>query len=187
MNMIKTMPSHDQIQEDEELDPEIVSAIIGAVDKAAHELKDALHGGCEVVVAIENFTSHSLELIKQSEHHNNGHFKESPEPLIGKTSIGLCSSEGGTGVGNKNYVLYSLNGADLLVYWHSARVGGKTYWMEVDEDCKFGDMSDNKILNHGKDNQQKGVIDGKCGHLLVKSSYGHDTIKISIYTEAQRA
>ena len=183
--MKTTMPSHDEIHDSEKLDPEIASATIGVVDNLVHELKDALHGGCEIVVAIENFTSHSLDLLRQSEHHNNGHFKEAPEPLIRKTSIGLCSSEGGSGSGNKNYVLYNLNGADLLVYWHSARVGGKTYWMDVNKDGKYREMSDNEILNHGKDNQAKGVINDKYGNFIVKSSYGQDTIKISVYMKAQ--
>jgi len=179
------MPDANQIQDNAKLDPEVAAAVKDDAGRAIHELKDALHEGCEVVVSIENYTTQCLAILKQSQSQNNGHFKEAPEPFILGTSIGLCSSEGGTGVGNKNYVLYGFAGMELLIYWHSARIGEKTYWIDFNDYEKYKNKDDKEILNIGKDNQSKGADSKEHGSFVITSTFGEECIKVSVLTKAQ--
>ncbi len=182
--MEKKMLEPNQIQDNKKLSPEVVTANIEVAERAIRELKKALHEGCEVVISIENYTSQQLGILKQSTSHNNGHFQEAPGPYIPAQSIVLCSSEGGTGVGNKNYILYDIKGADLLIYWHSARIGGKTYWADFRHGI-YQNKNDKEILNIGKKNQTKGVLTMYHGNFVIKSTFGEEVIRVAVTTKGQ--
>lgn len=198
--MKKQMSHADQIREDEPITPEIMGAASDTAYKVFKDLKASLHDGCEVVIAIENFTSKKLHLFQKSAHHNNGNFKVAPDKYIDSKEIGFVGSNGGTGPGNKNYALYDFEGGELLIYWHSARMGGKTYFMDFRKGHHYQDMGDpgktgddrkkdrdDAILDYCKDHQTEYDLTKTPENLeyTVESSFGAEEITVSIKTRKQ--
>lgn len=183
--MLESIPYADTIKDDSKIPAPVIAALAPIVERLIRDLLSSLKDGCKYAVVIENFTSQPLNILRQSENENNGHFESPPDNIIEKTTIGGFSSEGGFPEGNKNFVIYRLERADLLIYWHSARVGGKTYFAEIAGNGTWDKMNDKEILNICKDNQTKGVIKGSCGEYNISCTYGDEAIEVAVLTHNQ--
>jgi hypothetical protein len=184
--MLKKMPDSDKIKDDLKLPAPVIAALIGVADGMIHDLlKEMTKDRCKYAVAISNFTSHNMTLDAQSSKDKNGKFVEAPDDFIPEKSVGGCSSKGGKGVGNKNYITYKLKNAVLLIYWHSALIGSKNYYVDIAEENKFKDWDDKKIINYAKDRQVQKTIHDSHNDYKIVASYAPDNIKISLMTKAQ--
>ncbi len=193
------MPESDKIK----IGLSIPSVVISAVAKIGAEIVRALLEGTgdnrqDMVVIVKNYTGVDLAQIQYSTKHNNGGFKDDEPPLnyIRAKSIGGIASHGDSLVGNKNYVLYDLDGNDLLIYWHVPKVGfgsnkSSNYWIDfrskekVKEGRGFRSMDDHAILDYGKHKQIEGHRKDKAGKFRLVASRSTNSIFLDVFTDGQ--